>query len=169
MAWPTRRRVAWILAAAVLGLLLLAAFLLSRPDRVARFALAQAGQALGLEITSSGASEYRIRGTPTLVVRDVVARLPGTATPVLAADRVLLSMPWSTLRARLADLDFTRIELDAPVLHLAAFQAWMASRPPGGGRVPALGEGIGVGGGTILADGWRVEGVGLEVPLLQGQ
>jgi len=169
MAWPTRRRVAWILAAAVLGLLLLAAFLLSRPDRVARFALAQAGQALGLEITSSGASEYRIRGTPTLVVRDVVARLPGTATPVLAADRVLLSMPWSTLRARLADLDFTRIELDAPVLHLAAFQAWLASRPPGDGRVPTLREGIAVVDGTILADGWRVDGVELEVPLLHAQ
>ena len=91
MAWSTRRRVAWIVVAAVVGLLLLAAFLLSRPERVARFALAQAGQALGLEITASGAAEYRIRGTPTLVVRDVVARLPGTTTPVMSADRVLLS------------------------------------------------------------------------------
>src|SRR5690606_30776393 len=151
MASPTRRRVAWILAAAGLGLLLLAAFLLSRPDRVARFALAPPAQALGLEITSSGASEYRLGGTPTAGVRAVVARLPGTATPVLAAARVLLSMPWSTLRARLADLDFTRIELDAPVLHLAAFQAWLASRPPGDGRVPTLREGIAVVDGTILA------------------
>ena len=169
MAWSTRRRVAWIVVSAVVGLLLLAAFLLSRPERVARFALAQAGQALGLEITASGAAEYRIRGTPTLVVRDVVARLPGTTTPVMSADRVLLSMPWSTLRARLSELDFTRIELDAPVLHLDAFQDWLASRPPGDGRVPTLSEGIAVVDGTILADGWQVEDVDLDVPLLHAE
>ena len=166
MERPSRRRVAWIAAGASLALLVLAVFLLSRPERVARFALDRAGNALGLEITASGASEYRIRGTPTLVVRDVEARMPGAQSPLLTADRVLLSMPWSTLRARLQDLDFTRVELDGPVLDLDALQAWLASRPPGDGRVPTLREGIVVVDGTVVADGWRVEAIDLEVPLL---
>ena len=162
----SRRRLAWFVAGVLVLLLALAAVLLLQADRVARFALDQAENALGLEITASGAAEYRIRGTPTLVVRDVVARLPGAAVPVLTADRVLLSLPWSTLRARLQELDFTRIELDAPVLHLGALQDWLATRPPGDGRVPTLREGIAVEDGTLVATGWRIEDVDLTVPSL---
>ena len=91
----SRRGLAWSIAGILLLLLVMAMVLLLQADRVARFALDQAGDALGLEINATGAAEYRIRGTPTLVVRDVVARLPGAAVPVLTADRVLLSMPWS--------------------------------------------------------------------------
>lgn len=162
----SRRGLAWSVACILLLLLVVAMVLLLQADRVARFALDQAGDALGLEITATGAAEYRIRGTPTLVVRDVVALIPGTTVPVLTADRVLLSMPWSTLRGRLQELDFTRIELDAPVLNLDALQDWLATRPPGDGRVPTLREGIVVADGTIVADGWRIEAVDLTLPSL---
>lgn len=162
----SRRWIAWVAAGVVVVALVVAITLLLQADRVARFALDQAGDALGLEITSSGAAEYRIRGTPTLVVRDVVARLPGTQVTVLTADRVLLSMPWSTLRGRLQELDFTRIELDAPVLHLSALQDWLATRPPGDGRVPTLREGIVVVDGTLVAEGWRIEAIDLSLPSL---
>ncbi|HET8818281.1 MAG TPA: hypothetical protein VFM73_01910 [Xanthomonadaceae bacterium] len=162
----SRRALGWIFAGALLLLLVVAVVLLLQADRVARFALGQAGDALGLEITATGAAEYRIRDTPTLVVRDVVARAPGAPVPVLTADRVLLSMPWSTLRGRLRELDFTRIELDAPVLQLDALQDWLATRPPGDGRVPTLREGIVVDDGTIVADGWRIEAVDLALPSL---
>ena len=162
----SRRRLAWVVAGVLVLLLAMAAVLLLQADRVARFALGQAGDALGLEITASGAAEYRIRGTPTLVVRDMVARVPGATVPVLTADRVLLSLPWSTLRARLQELDFTRVELDAPVLHLGALQDWLATRPPGDGRVPTLREGIVVEDGTLVATGWRIEDVDLAVPSL---
>lgn len=162
----SRRGLAWIVAGIALLLLVVAAVVLLQADRVARFALDQAGDALGLEITASGAAEYRIRETPTLVVRDVVARVTGAPVPVLAADRVLLSMPWSTLRGRLQDLDFTRVELDAPVLHLDALQDWLDTRPPGDGRVPTLREGIVVADGTIIADGWRIGSVDLTLPSL---
>lgn len=162
----SRRRIAWIAAGVLVVALVVAAALLLQADRVVRFALDQAGDALGLDITSSGAAEYRVRGTPTLVVRDVVARLPGTQVTVLAADRLLLSLPWSTLRGRLQELDFTRIELDAPVLHVPALQEWLATRPPGDGRVPTLREGIVVVDGTVVADGWRIEAVDLSLPAL---
>lgn len=162
----SRRGLAWILAGGLLLLLVVAATLMLQADRVARFALGQAGDALGLEITASGAAEYRLRDTPRLVVRDVVARAPGAATPVLVADRVLVSLPWSTLRGRLQVLEFTRIELDAPVLDLDAMQDWLATRPPGDGRVPTLREGIAVEDGTVVAEGWRVEDVDLAIPSL---
>ena len=162
----SRRGLAWILGAGLLLLLVVAAGLMLQADRVARFALGQAGDALGLEITASGAAEYRLRDTPRLVVRDVVARAPGAATPVLIADRVLVSLPWSTLRGRLQVLEFRRIELDAPVLDLGALRDWLATRPPGDGRVPTLREGIAVEDGTVVAEGWRVEDVDLAIPSL---
>ena len=157
---------AWIVAGLLLVLLVAAVSFVFRGERIARFALDRAGDALGLEITASGASEYKLRGTPTLVVRDLVARAPGATVPVLTADRVLLSLPWSTLRGRLQVLDFTRIELDAPVLDLDALQDWLATRPPGDDRVPTLREGIAVEDGTLVADGWRIEGLDLVLPSL---
>lgn len=162
----SRRGLAWIVAGLLLLLVVVGTILMLQADRVARFALDQAGDALGLEITATGAAEYRVRGTPTLVLRDVVARAPGATVPVLTAGRVLLSMPWSTLRGRLQELDFTRVELDAPVVNLDALQDWLATRPPGDGRVPTLREGIVAEDGTIVADGWRIEAIDLDLPSL---
>src|SRR3546814_9335467 len=74
-------------AAAALLLLALALHLLLQPQRVTGFVLNALGDALGLEITATGSSEYRLRGTPVLVVHDMVAREPGAATPLLRARR----------------------------------------------------------------------------------
>jgi len=127
-----RRRLALLLGAGIVLLLLLALLLryVLQPERVAGFVLDSLGKSLGLEITATGTSEYRLRGTPTLVVRDVVAREPGAATPLLRAQRAYVSVPWSTVRSRGESLDITRIELDAPVLDVTALQHWLASRPP---------------------------------------
>src|SRR3546814_3348045 len=116
-------------AAAALLLLALALHLLLQPQRVTGFVLNALGDALGLEITATGSSEYHLRGTPVLVVHDVVAREPGAATPLLRARRVYVSVPWSTVRSRGAQLAITRIELDAPVTDLPALQHWLAPRP----------------------------------------
>src|SRR3546814_1355552 len=128
--------------AAILLLLALALHLLLQPQRVTGFVLNALGDALGLEITATGSSEYHLRGTPVLVVHDVVAREPGAATPLLRARRVYVSVPWSTVRSRGAQLDITRIELDAPVIDLPALQHWLAARPPGASRLPTLRHGI---------------------------
>lgn len=161
-----RRLLAAAIAAAVVLASLLALRTALQPARVTAFALDAAGRALGLEITATGIGEVRLRGTPTLVAREVVARQPGAATPVLRADRLLLSLPWSTLRDRVRTSDFVRVELDAPVLDAAALSAWLASRPPGDGTLPRLRDGIHVRNGRIDGDGWRVEALALEVPLL---
>ncbi|MCD9046245.1 hypothetical protein [Luteimonas sp. MHLX1A] len=158
-----RRAVALVVIVALLLVALMALRWATRAETVGRFLLEMAGTASGLEIEASG-FEYRLRGTPELVARDVVARVPGNPTPLLGADRVRLSVPWSTLRARGAVLDVQRLELDAPVLDLPAFQRWWSQRPPGDGAAPVFVDGIGITGGRIDADGWRLDALSIELP-----
>jgi hypothetical protein len=165
--WRRRGRRAAIVALVLLLAGLLALRVLLQPERVVRTALEQAGNALGLEITASGAGEYRLRGTPTLVARDVVARVPGADAPLLTADRVAFSLPWSTLRDRFRELEFTRIELDAPVIDLSQLQAWRETRPPGTGRIATLREGLAVTEGRIVASNWTIEGFAFSIPMLR--
>src|SRR3546814_12275447 len=84
-------------AAAALLLLALALHLLLQPQRVTGFVLNALGDALGIEITATGSSEYRLRATPVLVVLDMVAREPAAATPLLRARRGDVLVPWSTV------------------------------------------------------------------------
>ena len=125
-AAPPRRvgkrllRLGAILTAMLLVLLLFAGWLL-QPQRAGKFLLDKVGSSLGLEI-SARAIDYRLRGTPQLVLRDVVATHAGDATPLLRAERVFVSLPWRTIRARGNDLTVQRVELDAPVLDLPAVQ-----------------------------------------------
>lgn len=162
----SRRAAVWIALTAAVLLLLLALRWVSQPSQVAGLILRQVGNALGLEITASGASEYRLRGTPMLSIRDVVARQPGAATPLLRANRIRLELPWSTLRARGADLTIRRIELDAPQVDVAALQRWLATRPPSETRIPTLTDGLRVVRGRVTGDGWSVEAIDLDLPVL---
>lgn len=165
----SRRAAVWIALAAAVLLLLLALRWVSQPSQVAGLILRQVGNALGLEITASGASEYRLRGTPMLSIRDVVARQPGAATPLLRAERIRLELPWSTVRARGADLTVKRIELDAPQVDVAALQRWLATRPPSETRIPTLTDGLRVVRGHVTGDGWSVEAIDLDLPMLHPQ
>lgn len=161
-----RRKIALLVIAA---LVLTAALLLrwlSRPEFVTAAILGQTGKALGLEITATGVGEYRLRGTPQLIVRRVAAREPGASTPLLTAERIFISVPWSTLRARGSDLTANRLELDAPVLDMAAFQRWQAKRPPSETPIPTLSRGIGIVRGQIVGSDWKIEALDAELPSL---
>ncbi len=155
-----------IFVAVVLVVLGLVAGYLLQPQRATALLLDRVGTALGLRITASGQASYRLRGTPQLVLRNVVAQRPGDAIAVLRAERVLISLPWSTIRARGADLTVQRIELDAPILDLPALQRWQATRPPGETRIPTLTNGLRIVRGSIVDDGWRIEGIAVELPSL---
>lgn len=159
-----RKRAILVFVAAI-ALLLALRFLLE-PQRATGFLLARIGNAMGLEISASGSAEYHLRGTPTLVLRDVVVREPGASVPLLRADRIFLSLPWSTLRARGAVLDATRIELDAPALDLPALQHWLAGRPPSERRMPSLAEGLRIRDGRIHNNDWDIDRIQVELPLL---
>ncbi|MCA1714687.1 MAG: hypothetical protein LC715_06120, partial [Gammaproteobacteria bacterium] len=163
------RKLALIAGAVALLLLLLLMLGLRvalQPERVSRLLLDRVGNALGLEITAAGVGEYRVRGMPTLVVRDVVAREPGAARPLLRAERILLSLPWSTIRGRGADLDITRIELDRPQLDLAAFQHWLDRRPERESRIPTVRQGLQVDDGRVIAGSWTLEALDITLPSL---
>ncbi|QQQ02919.1 hypothetical protein [Lysobacter enzymogenes] len=158
----SRKRL-WIALALLLAALIGLRWV-SRPSQVGWIVLSQAGRALGLEISASGASEYRLRGTPMLEVRDLVARVPGSDKPLLRAGRVYLAVPWTTIRAAGASLDVERIELDAPQLDIGELQRWLASRPASTEPfdIPRLSRGARVRDGRVAAAGWSVQGIGVE-------
>ncbi len=164
---PSRRRSIVLITLVVLfAVLVLAVRWIGQPSRVAGLILSQAGKALGLEITAAGASEYRLRGTPMLLIRDVVARQPGATTPLLRAERIQLEVPWATIRAAGNDLTVRRIELDAPHLDLAALQRWQATRPASKTRIPTLTDGMRVLRGRVIGDGWSVDALDIDLPAL---
>ena len=169
---PTPRRRRWGRLWLVLALVLLAGSVgvrwLLQPEQLVPFVLTRTGDALGLEITAVGAADVRLRGTPQLVLRAVVARQPGATQPVLVADRILLALPWSTLRSRGQDLAITRVEVDRPRLDLDALMTWLDTRPPSEEpvRIPRLVGGLGVSDGTVDGGAWQVEGLTLTLPSL---
>jgi hypothetical protein len=170
---PRRRR--WRRFVIVTALLLSALSLLTtwllQPRQLVPLVLDRAGSALSLELSAAADAEARLRGEPQLVVRDLVVREPGADTAILRADRVLLALPWSSLRDRDAAPVIERIELDAPVLNLPALQAWLDKRPPAEPpQMPTLTDGLRVVRGRIeggSGDGaWRVEDLALDLPAL---
>jgi hypothetical protein len=165
---PARRRrwLRWLLiaCAVVFVVTLIAVRVLLQPERATQLILSSLGNALGLEITARGRPELQLRGTPTLVVRDVTATQRGARTPLLRAERILLSLPWSTIRNRGRDLDLVRIELDAPVLDQPALQRRLATRPPSEEtKLPVLRKGLAIVRGRIDNAGWRIDGIGLSL------
>lgn len=163
----TRRSRTLLVAAILLLALTLGLRWLSRPQQVAGILLNRAGAALGLVITAQGTTQYTLRGTPMLVLREVTARQPDSRTPLLRARRVYVSLPWSTLRAMGDDLTVHRVELDSPRIDLVALQRWLDSRPPSEARLPTITDGVRVRDGELVADGWRVAGIDLDVPRLR--
>ena len=168
---PLPRRLlrgAVIVIAVLLGLLLLAGWLL-QPKRAGATLLSLAGDALGLQLRAQDI-DYRLRGTPQLVLREVEVRRPGDTAALLHTRRVFVSLPWRTLHTRGAELTVQRIELDAPVLDLPALQRWLTARPPSGKtRIPVLTDGLRVRDGRIDNDDWRIDGLAIDLPSLHPQ
>ncbi len=156
----------WLVALTLCALIVAAIYWTTRPQRFTGFIVDRIAASLGLEITARGISEYRLRGVPRLVLRDVVARRPGDA-PLLRADRIDIALPWSTLRTRGADLTLRRIELDRPQLDLPALQRWLATRPPSQRRTPTLTDGLRIRDGSIVNDDWRIDGLVVDMGSLR--
>jgi hypothetical protein len=162
------RRIRILFAVALVAVaLLVALYWISRPRSVAAIITDRVGASLGLEITADGASEYRLRGTPMLVLRDLTVREPGAATLLLSARRMHVALPWSTLRAGGSELVARRVELDSPRLDLPALQHWLSTRPPSAkARLPTLTEGLAITDGEIVNNDWRIDGIHADVPML---
>lgn len=148
----------------------LAATWLLQPEQLVPLILDRAGKSLGLEITADANAEARLRGEPQLVVRNLVAREPGAKTAILRAGRVLLALPWSSLRSGGKAPVIRRVELDAPVLDVPALQAWLAKRPSSKEtKIPVLTDGLRVVDGRIDNDDWHIENITATLPSLHQQ
>ncbi|HEY1137503.1 MAG TPA: hypothetical protein VGE64_08435 [Xanthomonadaceae bacterium] len=172
-ASPTRtrrwRRRLLVLGALLIALSLVATWLL-QPKQLVPLILDRAGKALSLQITASPNAEARLRGTPQLIVRDLVVREPGSDAVLLRAKRVLLALPWSSVRSGGKDIVIRRVELDAPQLDLAAVRAWLAKRPPSEETlIPTLTEGLRVIDGRVVDGTLRIEDLAIDLPALHPQ
>lgn len=166
---PRRRR--WRRWLAIVGATLLALSLfggwLLQPEQLVPLILDRTGKALSLQITADSGATARLRDRPQVVVRNLVVREPGAKTAVLRADRLLISLPWSSVRSGGEDATVERVELDAPVLDVLALQAWLAKRPPGElPKIPTLTDGLRVVDGRIDNGDWRIEGIAVDLPAL---
>ncbi len=158
-----------VLIAALLALSLFGGWLL-QPKQLVPIILDRTGNTLSLEISADSDTEARLRGEPQLLVRNLVVREPGAKTELLRAERLLIALPWSTLRSGGDDVTVERIELDAPRLNLAALQTWLSKRPPSEETtIPTLTAGLRVRDGRIDNDDWRLENIAVDLPELYPQ
>lgn len=158
-----RSAIALIVVVALVLVAALALRLAMRPQTLGPRILHLAGDALGLDLSATG-FDYRLGRDPWLVARGVSAREPGASAAMIEAERVLVAVPWSTLRARGMDPVVTRVELDAPRLQLEPFLDWWGRRPRGDGPLPTLREGLQVERGRIDAAGWSLRDLAISVP-----
>lgn len=165
---PRKRRWPKILAI-LAALALLAAWWVDRqlePTRLASTVLSAIGESQGLEITFAGTPDYALRPEPRLRLPNLVARQPGAAAPLLTAQEVEVSLPWSTIWGE-GPVVITRIALEAPALDLAALEAWQASRPDTGPfELPTLTRGLQVRDGRLQGLGWSLEQLSIALPAL---
>lgn len=134
-----------------------------RPQFLGPRILASAGAAFGLEIRAE-AFDYRLGREPWLVVRGLSAREPGSPAPMAEAGRLLVAVPWSTLRSRGSDPVVARLELDAPRVQLEPLLEWWRRRPTGDGSLPTLRRGLHVKRGRIDAGEWSLREIDVSVP-----
>jgi hypothetical protein len=162
----SRRRLIWIGGVALVSAAIIATLTyVAQPQRATRLILDRVGAALGLQITAS-TGQLRLFGTPSLVANDLTAREPGAARALLHADRIVLSVPWSTVRSGGSALTVEHVELDGPILDVAALRHWLGQRPPGKTRVPVLTNGLQVRDGSVRGAGWSVDAIDLQMPTL---
>ncbi len=105
------------------------AFLLLRhyaePGRVAALLAEQTRSRLGLDLAFTGPARYALWPRLRLELDEARFALPGETAPLLAVERVDVSLPWSSLfdsRLVIEELLLTR-----PQLELDALQRWLAA------------------------------------------
>ncbi|NID16903.1 AsmA family protein [Luteibacter yeojuensis] len=128
-----------------------AMYVLLQPERFTSLLQSRA-RAVGLELTLANPASPTLWPKPALELEGVSVRASGAGTPLLAASRGKLVLPWHTLmggEARISRLEVegARIDLDA----LAAYLDTLPSRPSTAGAIlPAVDAGFRIERGTLL-------------------
>ena len=151
--------------AAAVGLLLLGLLLgLLQTPWASHVLLKQAGKFFALEL-SAERIHWRLRSDPYIELHTLAVRTATDKQPLLQAKRVLVRIPWRTLRRSTPDIILDRIELDAPHLHLPTLQHWLTSRPPSTDEtpLPTVTHGLQMRDGHIENDDWRIDDLTLDI------
>ena len=167
MAASPRARRWWKIAAIVALVFGILAWWVNRqlePNRLTALVLDRAGQSLQLEISFKGQPDYALRPEPRLRVPGLSVRAPG-GKEFLFAERAEISLPWATLTG--GDPVITRVALDRPRMDLAGLQAWLALPSATAFELPTLNHGLEIHDGVLLAPGYRLEALELELPYLK--
>ena len=164
----TSRKRRWLIGLSLLAVLLLsAAWWIDRqlePERLTATVLQRVCKSLQLDLRFEGKPEYALKPEPRLLIPNFSARgLDGKV--FLSARHAEISLPWATITG--GEPVVTRIELDRPVLDVAAMQRWLASRPAVPFKIPTLTNGLQVRDGTVIGDGFAVRSLALALPRLQ--
>lgn len=123
-----------VLAAALA--VVVAVYLLLRPDRFTVMLQEQAQQA-GLLLNLGSPASPALFPRPALDLNGITLSAKGADSPILLATHGRLVLPWRTLFG--APTAISRMEVDAPRVDLDALQAWLAALPPQAeGSVPAI-------------------------------
>lgn len=153
-----RRRLRLTLSIGVLTVLVLllagslTMYMLLQPDRVTNMLRKRAHQA-GMAITLNTAPEPTLWPHPALVLHGLT--LSADNRPVLVAARARIALPWRTLLG--GDPAITRLELDAPRLHINQLAKVIASNRSGKHQKspvwPHVSTGMRINNGSIVRNG----------------
>jgi AsmA family len=118
---PLKIAVLLLLAATVLAALVLRHY--AQPERVAALLAEQARTRLGLELKFEPPARYSLWPRLRLQLERPRFALPGETAPLLALERLDVSLPWSSLRD--SSLVIEELQLEKPQLELTALQRWL--------------------------------------------
>lgn len=166
---PRARRRRWplwlLLGAALLGAALFALRAALQPERLGALLLRQAGASSGLQLQTTSPARLGLWPDLHLELDGLVARGANGAV-LLQAERVEAVLPWSALRGDA--LALRSLRLHAPVLDLAALDAWRAPRadegPPAPLELPWFDGALALDAGRVLGNGWQLQAIRLALP-----
>jgi hypothetical protein len=137
-----------LLVAAVLAALVLRHY--AQPERVAALLAEQARTRLGLELKFAPPARYSLWPRLRLQLEQPRFALPGETIPLLALERLDVSLPWSSLRD--SSLVIEELQLEKPQLELTALQRWL-DLGDDNAAPPDLRVHLAVNDATLLRDG----------------
>jgi hypothetical protein len=165
-----RRRWLWlgVLPASLLtGVLVVRSML--EPERLSAFLLQQGEIATGLDLALSEPADVGFWPDLHLQLSGLTATAAGAGAPLLRVERIDAVLPWSALSAD--TLQLRSLRLHAPALDVAAFENWIDARadvgPPPPLRLPQLDAAMQVEQGSVVAKGWRIADLALELTALR--
>ncbi len=150
-----RSRLILLTAAATLLALVLAAgiaiYFLSQPQRITHMLQAEASKA-GMTLVMGAPPDSTLWPQPAVVLHSLT--LSADNRPVLVAARTRVVLPWRALLG--GPINVTRLELDAPRLHLSQLEQTLDLQQPRQGKkveLPRVNIGIYVNNGSLVNNG----------------